>query len=181
MINPDDMKLKRAEIQNKNMHEWTYRADYDPFRTPCTQNIIDSSRRIRKRVYFAQPLILDLPLEIFFEIFDFLDCKEISSLGIAFRIVIPDCYWRSRAALNLIEFDEIAEEDLNWQYLCLKFEAVYATDEKYESRRYILDLLGNKIEPVYLQNLGKRNFPRLEDLIDECQDMIERRTDYVPD
>jgi hypothetical protein len=71
MINPDDTKLKLVEIMSRNIYEWTDRSDYDPFRTPCTQNIIDSSRRIRKRVCFAQPLIPDLPLEIFFEIFDF--------------------------------------------------------------------------------------------------------------
>jgi len=110
-------------------------------------------------------MIPDLPLEILFAILDFLDCKEISNLGIALQITIPDCYWRSRAALNLIEVDEITEEDLNWQYLCLKFEAVYATGEKFESRRYVVDILSNKIKPTYLQNLGKRDFPRLEEVI----------------
>lgn len=148
---------------SRNLYEFGDRVDYDPFRNPWAQSIIDSSRRIKKRISFAQPLsqsmVPDLPLEILFEILDFLDFKEISGLGIALQIAIPDHYWRSRAAaLNLIEMDEIAEEDLNWQYLCLKFEAAHATGEKFESRRYIVDILSNKIKPTYLQNLGKRDF-----------------------
>jgi hypothetical protein len=166
------------EIMGRNLEEFRDRVDYDPSRNPWAPNIIDSSRRIKKRISFAQPLsqsmIPDLPLEILFEILDFLDCKGISNLGIALQIAIPDRYWRSRAALNLLEIDEITEEDLNWQYLCLKFEAVYATGEKFESRRYIVDILSNKIKPTYLQNLGKRDFPRLEEVINECQDKIER-------
>ncbi|KAH8701723.1 hypothetical protein BGW36DRAFT_424024 [Talaromyces proteolyticus] len=167
-----------SELWSRNLYELQDRVDYDPSRNPWTQNIIDSSRRIKKQISFAQPLpqsmIPDLPLEIWFEILDFLDCKEVSNLGIALQIAIPDRYWRSRAALNLIEIDEIAEEDLNWHYLCLKFEAVYATGEKFESRRYIVDILSNKIKPTYLQNLGKRDFPRLEEVMGECEDAILR-------
>lgn len=70
--------------------------------------------------------------------------------------------------------------DLNWQYLCVQFEAVYATDERFESRRYILDLLSNKIEPVYLQNLGEREFPRLDEVIDECIETVEWRSHQRP-
>jgi hypothetical protein len=119
----------------------------------------------------------DLPSEIFFDILDLLDCKTISTLGVALPIVIPDCYWRSRAAWNLIEVDEIAGEDLNWQYLCSKFEAVSATRIRLEARRYIVDLLRENIKSKYLQNLKKREFPRLEEVIDECQDklLLERK------
>lgn len=150
-MNTDDMDKKRAEIAMRNTYEWQDRRDYDPFRNPCTPKIIDSSRRIRKRVSVAQPLIPDLPLEILFEILDFLDCKDASRAGIAFRVVIPDCYWRSRAALILIEFDEIAEEDLDWQYLCVKYEAVYATDERFGFpplyTRFIEQQNGTNISP----------------------------------
>lgn len=164
----------------RRTYEWQDRSDYDLFRNTCTLKIIDSRRRIRKRVSVAQPLVPDLPLELLFEILDFLDCKDVSRAGIAFRIAIPDCYWRSQAALILIEFDEIAEEDLNWQYLCMNYEAVYATDERFESRRYILDLLSNKIEPIYLQNLGKRDYPRLEEVIDDCIETVDRRSHQHP-
>jgi hypothetical protein len=116
-----------------NSGKFRTRVDYDPYRNPWTQNIIDSSWRIKKQISFAQPLsqsiIQSLPLEILFGILDFLDCKQVSNLEIALQIAIPDGYWRSRAALSLIEIDDIADDDLNWKYLCLKFEAVYATSQ----------------------------------------------------
>lgn len=89
----------------------------------------------------------------------------------ALRINVLDCYWRSRAALNLIEIEEITGEDLNWQYLCSKIEAV-APSSQFVARHYIGDLLRNEIKPKYLQNLKKRDFPRLEEVIDKCQDKV---------
>jgi hypothetical protein len=175
-----------AELPRRRVDDSKDRVDYDPFRNPWTEKIIDSSRRIKKRISFGQSLsshnsmIPDLPLEILFEILNFLDCKEISNLGVALQITIPDCYWRSRAALNLIEINEIAKENLNWQYLCSKFEAVYATSEKFESRRYIVDILSNEIKPTYLQNLGKRNFPHLNNVMDECQYDVMRKCYLEP-
>lgn len=109
-----------------------------------------------------------------FQTLDLLDGKEISNLSIALQILIPDCYWRSRLTPNLIEIDEIAEEDLSWQYLCSKFEAVYPKGRKFEARRHIVDILINKIKPAYLQDLGKRDFPRLEEVMDE---MYEKNYD----
>jgi hypothetical protein len=175
-----------AELHRRRVDDSKDRVDYDPFRNPWTEKIIDSSRRIKKRISFGQSLsshtsmLPDLPLEILFEILNFLDCKEISNLGVALQITIPDCYWRSRAALNLIEINEIAKENLNWQYLCSKFEAVYATSEKFESRRYIVDILSNEIKPTYFQNLGKRNFPHLKNVMDECQYDVMRKCYLEP-
>lgn len=150
--------------------------DQDPYRNTQAQTVIDSSRVLKKTTSFAQPLwhsrISDLPTEILFEILDLLNCKDMSAMGVALQIIIPDCYWRSRAALNLIEMDEIAGEDLNWQYLCSKIEAVSASSLQFQSRRYIVDLLRNDIKPEYLRNLDTRDFPRLEEVIDECQDKM---------
>lgn len=176
-----DKALNILEAAQARWHYLKNGADCDPYRNPWTQNIIDSSRRIKKPESFAQQPLWDsriphLPLEILFEILDLLDCKEIATLRNLLRIEIPDCYWRLRAAWNLIEIDEIAGEDLNWQYLCSKIEAVGATNEKFEARRYILNILRNKIKPTYLKNLEKRDFPRLEEVIEECQDKIERES-----
>lgn len=65
------------------------------------------------------------------------------------RINISDSYWRTRAALNITEMNEIAGENLNWQYLCSKMEAV-ASSLQFERRRYIVDLLHKEIKPKYL-------------------------------
>lgn len=167
--------LEIAEARLNYLHVG---ADGDPYRNPCTKNIIDVSRGIKKHIYIAQQSLWDsriphLPLEILFEILDLLDCKEISTLRNLLRIEIPDCYWRTRAALNLIEINEITGEDLNWQYLCSKLEAAGATSEKFEARRYIVNIL-KEIEPTYLKNLEKRDFPRLGEVMDEYQDKIKR-------
>lgn len=136
------------------------------------QTVIGLSRVIEKPTPFAQPLwdsrISNLPVEIFFQILDLLNCKEISKLRVAMRIDISDRYWRSRAALTLVEMDEIAGEDLNWQYLCTRIEASF----QFVSRRYVVDLLRNEIKPKYVRNLKKRDFPRLEEVIQKCQDIV---------
>lgn len=94
---------------------------------------------------------------------------DISNLKEAVQYPILNGYWRSRIAQYLIEMDEISECDLNWEYLCLQIEEIDHTTDTFRSRRRILRVLGD-IKLAFFQNIEKRVYPHVKDVINDIQD-----------
>jgi hypothetical protein len=106
-----------------------------------------------------------LPYNIRYVILDYLDYRDISNLKKAIQYPILDGYWRSRAAVYLIgEMNEIVEDDLNWEYLCMEIEKIDDTTDIFRSRYHILRILGD-IKPGSLQNVDRRVLPHIKEVI----------------
>ncbi|KUL88619.1 hypothetical protein ZTR_05221 [Talaromyces verruculosus] len=141
---------------------------YDAYRIAQVQELIEASRvskkRKRKGRYFGFSRFLLLPTELLEIVLDHLTCKEITKLEIAMGFLVADRYWRRRAAVFLVEMDEIADEDLDWRHVCRKWERI-SNGELFRDHRYIVGILRDQVKPTYMENLKERVFPSLKEVI----------------
>jgi hypothetical protein len=106
------------------------------------------------------------PMELLDMILDRLNCKEIQGLESALGILGAKNYWRRRAAFFLVEMDEIADEDLDWRYLCTKWERI-SNGRQFRDYHYIVGILRDRVKPTYMENLTERLFSSLKEVIAE--------------
>jgi hypothetical protein len=177
-------KLYSSELVPALSHGRTedpFREINDPYRIHVVKRAIARSKNIKRPRFTCsrnrpKGLLLGLPPELlYYQILDLLTCKELSGLEIAMQIAIPNSYWRRRAAEYLVEMDDITDDEesnINWQYLSTEIEAA-GSGRKFNGRRHVVDILRG-IKPRYLQNLNKRAFPCLKDLIYRIQDEVNQ-------
>lgn len=157
--------MKAIEMISSRQYRWNGREDYHRFRNLCTLKIIESSRRVKISVSVAQPLIPDLPLQIaWYSRFSGLQGRlevrnRVLNRHSRLLLALTSCFGLSWVGWNRWRAPQLT---LSMFEICLKYEAIYATDERLESRRYILDLLSNRIEPLFPQKLGVRVCPHLK-------------------
>lgn len=141
---------------------------FDAYRILKVKELIESSRlskkRKRTRRYPGHTWFHRLPTELLDSILDGLTCKEIQKLETGLGMIVSDRYWRRRAAKNIIEMDEISGEDLNWRYLCRKWEWI-SKSQDFRNYHYIMGVLRDQVKPVFLKNLTERKFPCLKDVV----------------
>jgi hypothetical protein len=146
------------------------RETYDAYRITRVQNLIEASRgrvcqtRRRKGRYLGLSRFQCLAKELLDMILDHLACKEIQGLETALGVSVAETYWRRRAALFLVEMDEIADEDLDWRYLCMRWERI-SNGKLFRDHHYIVGILRDQVKPTYMKNLQERIFPFLEKVI----------------
>lgn len=113
----------RVSFETKTWNVWPYGIT----RVQRFKNSIEASKgKIRQRItgkgrHLGLSRFQYLPMELLEVVLDHLSCKEIQGLRTALGISVAEPYWRRRAALFLVEVGEI-EEDLDWRYLCVKWE-----------------------------------------------------------
>jgi hypothetical protein len=88
------------------------------------------------------------------------------------QITLPDSYWRERASIYLIEIDEIPGKEevaIDWRSLSIELESV----SDLQVRRRAVDRL-RAMKPTYLQNLEKRVFPYLKEVMCRIRDQAKQ-------
>lgn len=141
-----------------NFEEWEgagpLSGTYDAYRIAQAQELIEASRaskkRRKKRPYARFSGFLLLPAELLDMVLDHLTVKQIQKLEAATGILVADRYWRRRAAGFLVEMDEIAGEDLDWRYLCRKWELI-SENKEFEEYHRIVGILRDQVNPLFLK------------------------------
>lgn len=134
------------------------------------KNLIEASKsrvcqqRIKEKRYLGHSRFQCLPMELLHTILDFLACKDIQRLQTTLGISVPRTYWRRRAGLFLVEKDEIADDDICWEYLCRKWEQI-SDGQLFRDHNFIVGILRERVKPTYMKNLKQRTFPPLEKVI----------------
>ncbi|KAK2756557.1 hypothetical protein FQN54_005450 [Arachnomyces sp. PD_36] len=93
--------------------------------------------------------VLDLPLDIIFQIFDYISAADTESILTATQWKLPNSYWRSRFPRKLIfEIDEFISPEtedpgVDWAFLCLGIEKLLENERVYglQSRQRIFRIL----------------------------------------
>lgn len=110
---------------------------------------------------------------------DYLTIKEIVKLGKALSIIVGERYWRYRTSCHLVEMDELAgeEDQYDWQYLCTNLDKMSREDNAFDNRNHVVEILRDHIKPEFLRKLEQGNYPSLKQVIVESQQQIAKITD----
>lgn len=100
----------------------------------------------------------NLPGELLCMILDYLDYSCLPGVQLLPHSPAGDSYWRRRVRPYLTEFEEIRDQDLDWQFLCLKIEELDSTTDLFRTRKRLLRVL-DEIKMGILEKLeeGQKN------------------------
>ncbi|KAE8347879.1 hypothetical protein BDV24DRAFT_157359 [Aspergillus arachidicola] len=144
-------RFKMGYLRKTDIPEMTAE---DPVRTKCVSEAIGvaleqadrrklkSKRRqsVRKRV--RQVGACNLSVEILYMIANYLPSQAIANMEKAWGFRFGNTFWYSRIPTKIFhEVEDVAEEDLDWQRLCLKLERRLEKSEALNTRRYLLECL----------------------------------------
>ncbi|KAB8209733.1 hypothetical protein BDV34DRAFT_6958 [Aspergillus parasiticus] len=144
-------RFKMGYLRKTDIPEMTAE---DPVRTKCVSEAIGvaleqadrrklkSKRRQSVRKSVRQIGTCNLPVEILYMIANYLPSQAIANMEKAWGFRFGNTFWYSRIPTKIFhEVEDVADEDLDWQRLCLKLERRLEKSEALNTRRYLLECL----------------------------------------